>query len=161
MNSRLVDTIKEYFRGKNKQYSDNIDFLIATIIYLGTHEFYWARTPNGLGAEINLDAKRLHEVFEGFPSIFRRSRIKGDNGQYYYALQARYAQREGGKTEEPKRDSYIAPLDKDKIDLLTKFVLQMVEHEKTEKRVLFSNFLSVAAMIISASAVIIAAILKK
>ena len=142
------------------KYSDNIDYLVASIIYLGTHEFYWARTPSGLGAEIHLDEDRLEKIFEAFPSIFRKSRQPGENGQHFYALQARYAQREGGEIEEPKQASYIAPLNKDKLDLLITFILKMTEHEKFDKRGKLTSGIAMAAALLSAATAVVVALLK-
>jgi hypothetical protein len=83
------------------KYSNNIDYLFASIIYLGTHTYWWARSPQSMARELQLDERRLQEVFEAFPGIFRKSvRTDRDTQQHYYALQARYAQKEGGDVQD-------------------------------------------------------------
>ena len=140
------------------KYSDNIDYLVASILYLGTHAYYWARTPSGLGHEIYLDEKRLLEVFEAFPSIFRKSRLPNENGEHFFSLQARYAQRKGAGTDEMDDEMDIAPLDKDKLDLLISFVLKMTEHEKFDARGKLTNIVAIGAAVASSIAAIVAAV---
>lgn len=134
------------------QYSENVDYLIASIIYLGTHSYYWGRTADELAEELGLDAEKLLAVFRGFPGLFRRTDRKAKNGQNYYALQARHAQREGRETKDPDGNEDIKPLDKDKLDLLIRFVLQMTEQEKTDRRSRWTNWIAVGASLVSALA---------
>lgn len=142
------------------KYSDNIDYLVSSILYLGSHKFYWARTPRGMASELSLDELRLKDVFDAFPGIFRKSSKPGDHNQHFYSLQARYAQREGGDTSEPEKISYIEPLTTENINLLLDFVLKMTEHEKTDKRVNITSGLAVSAAIVSAAAAILVAFQK-
>jgi hypothetical protein len=142
------------------KYSDNIDYLISSILYLGTHTWYWARTPRGMASELSLDEARLLLVFDSFPSIFRKSSKPGDHDQHFYSLQARYAQREGGDTREPEKISYIAPLDTEKLNLLFDFVLKMTEHERTDARTRLTSWIAVAAAVVSAGAAILVGVLK-
>lgn len=132
------------------RYSDHVDYLISSIIYLGTHEFYWARSPEALAKELSLDEHKLGAVFDGFPGIFRKSRRLSSTGQSFYALQARYAQREGDSTGDPEQTSYIAPIDSEKLKLLLDFILKMTEHEKTDHRTRWSNALAIVTAIFSA-----------
>src|SRR5690349_5900123 len=97
------------------RYADHIDYLLPSVIYLGTHQSYWARSPRRMASELSLDHERLLAVFEGFPGLFRRSQRLAPHGEHYYALQARYAQREGMDTADPEEISYINPLDKEKL----------------------------------------------
>ena len=90
------------------KYSDNIDYLFASIMYLGTHGYYWARTPQSMANELRLDEPRLQQILEGFPGVFRKSvRISEENRQHYYALQARYALKEGGDVEDAGGETFI------------------------------------------------------
>lgn len=139
------------------KYSDNIDYLISSILYLGTHKSYWSRTPHGLAAELSLDEARLLLVFDSFPSIFRKSAKPGDHNQHYYSLQARYAQREDSDTNEPER---IAPLDTEKLNLLFDFVLKMTEHERTDARARLTSWIAVGAAVVSAGAAIVVGVMK-
>jgi hypothetical protein len=41
--------------------------------YLGTHTYWSARSPKAMASELQLDEKKLHEVFDGFSGIFRKS----------------------------------------------------------------------------------------
>ena len=116
------------------RYCDNIDYLTSSIIYVGTDEYYWARTPVALAAELSLDEGRLKTVFDGFPGLFRKSARVGSNGQHFYSLQARYSQRKGGDTRDPDQISEIRPIDTEKVKLLLDFVLTMTEHEKNDSR---------------------------
>jgi hypothetical protein len=154
------------------KYSDNIDYLFASITYLGTHTFWWARSPLAMARELQLDEIRLQNVFNGFPGIFRKSvRTAENTGQHFYSLQARYAQRKGGDVSDPEQESYIKPLDPDHLRLILDFVLKMAEQEAKEadqelRRLeqrqsratsLRANFVAVGAAIISAIAAIAAA----
>jgi hypothetical protein len=132
------------------KYSPNVDLLVATIVYLGTHSYYWGRTPNGLAEELGLDSEKLLAVFEGFPGLYRRTKRTADNGQHYYALQARHAQRKGGKMDDPDGDQDIAPLAMDKLNLLIEFVLQMTEHENAARRAWWTGGIAAGAAIVSA-----------
>lgn len=112
------------------QYSENIDYLFASIVYLGTHEFWWARSPRAMSRELQLDEHKLQQVFDGFPGIYRKSiRTDKGSGQHFYSLQARYAQRKGGDVQDPEQESYIAPLDPNKLQVIINFVLRMSEQE--------------------------------
>jgi hypothetical protein len=142
------------------RYSNRIDYLVSSIIYLGTHTYYWARSPEALARELSLDERELELTFDGFPGLFRKSRRLAPHGQHYYALQARYAQREGADTEDPEEMSYIKPLNADKLGMLLDFVLKMTEHEKAAFRGWTANIVSIVAVIISAIAVVWAATLK-
>lgn len=133
-------------------YSSNIDYLVSSILYLGSHTYYWARTPSGMSSELTLDELRLQQVFDGFPGLFRKSKTRSKNGQPYYSLQARYALREGGDTSEPDKVSYIKPLETDRMELLINFVLQMAEHEKSDARNSATNWVAVIAAVVSALA---------
>src|SRR5262245_50434766 len=109
------------------KYAENADYLIASIIHLGTQAHYWGRTPSGLAAELSLDEATLLAVFEGFPGLFRKTHRKSPNGQYSYSLQARHAQRAGGRVGDPGEDEDIAPLDNGRLNLLLKFISQMID----------------------------------
>jgi hypothetical protein len=142
------------------KYSNRVDYLISSIVYLGTHSYYWARSPKDLSRELSLDERNLQLIFDGFPGLFRKSHRLAPHGQHYYALQARYAQREGGDTKDPEEVAYIEPLNSDKIKMLLDFVLKMAEHEKVAFRGWTANIVSIVAVLISAVAVIWAATLK-
>jgi hypothetical protein len=114
------------------RYADEIDYLIASIFYLGTHTSYWARSPRALATELSLNETRLQAIFEGFPGLYRRSVRVSPHGQHYYALRARYAQREGMDTADPEEIAYINPLDKDKLQLLINFVTATAEAEREQ-----------------------------
>lgn len=142
------------------RYKDNIDYLVASIIYLGTHKFYWARSPKNLASELSVDEQKLQAVFESFPGLFRKSKRSAGNGQHYYALQARYAQREGGDTADPEEVSYIAPLDTAKLKMLTDFVLQSAEAERTSRRAGLTNAISAGAAVLAAITAVTVAVVK-
>jgi hypothetical protein len=139
------------------RYSKHIDYLVPSIIYLGTHGFYWARSPQAMAAELSLDRNHLLQVFEGFPAIYRRSHRSAPHGEHYYALQARYAQREGGDTSDPEQVTYISPLDKDKLQMVITFVIQAAEAERASFRAWFTGGIAITAAIFSAIAAIFAA----
>ena len=101
------------------KYSNNLDYLLASIIYLGTHTYWWARSPKSMAAELQLNEQRLERAFEGFPGLFRKSvRTDKETGQHYFALQARYAQKEGGDIADPEQTAYIKPLSTDELTML-------------------------------------------
>jgi hypothetical protein len=142
------------------KYAACVDYLLSSILYLGTHEYYWARSPGALASELSLDEQKLQAMFDEFPGLFRKSHRTATNGQHYYALQARYAQREGEDTKDPEEISYIAALETDKLDMLLRFVMQMTEHERTGRRGVVANIVSIVAVAVSAAAVITAALVR-
>lgn len=62
------------------KYVRRVDYLVASIIYLGTHSYYWARSPQALARELSMDADELQEVFNSFPGLFRKSHRLAGNG---------------------------------------------------------------------------------
>jgi hypothetical protein len=142
------------------KYSENVDLLVASIIYLGTHSYYWGRTPKGLATELGLNGDKLLAVFEGFPGLYRKTKRTAEDGQHYYALQARHAQREGRDMDDPDGAKGIAPLDNEKLDLLIRFVMQMTEHEKAGRRAWWTAGVAAGAAVISAITAITVAYTK-
>jgi hypothetical protein len=147
------------------RYSDNVDYLFASIIYLGTHTFWWARSPQKMAQELRLDEKKLNAAFDGFPGLFRKSvRTNPETGQHFYALQARYAQREGGDIDDPEQETEIAPLKPEKLQLLIDFVHKMAEQENkaddreaTKRSAWRANGVAAGAAVLAACAAIAAA----
>ena len=140
-----------------QRYSDHVDILIAAIQYLGRSR-PWARTPSFMANELGLDTEQLKGVFNGFPGIFRRSRqpAKHTNGaEYYYSLQARYAQRPDYSKSD--RETKINPLTPEEIATLLNFVLDAVRLEHDRKHVLQTNAIAVTAAIVSSISAVIAA----
>jgi hypothetical protein len=113
-----------------------------------------------MASELSLDAERLRKVFDGFPGLYRRSIRTSKSGEHYYAIQARYAQREGADTEDPEEISYIAPLSPERLKLLIDFVVQSAEAERASRRAWVTNTISMCAAIIAAIAAITVAVLK-
>jgi hypothetical protein len=143
------------------KYSDNLDYLVASIIYLGTHDYWWARTPHSMADELSLDEARLKNVFEGFPGLFRESNtVEPKTKQRMYSLQARYAQKKHNDPPD-KQLSRIKPLDMDKLQLLLNFVFEAAEDERTRRHTIIGNAVAVGAAIVSAIAAIVAAYMSK
>jgi len=108
--------------------------------------------------ELGQDEARLTEVFNSFPAIYRKSKRVSEAGQHYYALQARYAQREGGDTRDPEEVSYIEPLSTEKLSLLLDFVLKMAGHEKIDIRTRITGIVAILAAILSAATAVFVAL---
>ena len=142
------------------QYSRDIDYLIAAIVYLGSQGFFWARTPKHMASELSLQEERLEKIFDRYPGIFRKSAKPSKNGQHFYSLQARYAQREGGDTSEPEQISYIAPLGDERIKLLVDFVRTLASEEVESRRRLWGIWVSTGAAVVSAVTAILVALMK-
>jgi hypothetical protein len=142
------------------KYSNNVDYLISSIIYLGTHNYWWGRTPVNMAKELGMDGTRLANVLAGFPGLFRRSKEPALNNQYYYSLQARYAQYDAKEGEEPETLSDIAPVNVEKLKLLLDFVLKMAEQEKMDRRGWITGGIAVAAAVIAAIAAVTAAFIR-
>jgi hypothetical protein len=151
------------------RYSDSIDYLVATIIYLGTNDTWWARTPKTMADELQLKEHALKMVYEDFPGLFRKSaRVSQENGQSHYSLQARYARRQGPDFSEPDETTHIAPLDLDQLNLLLEFVakqpdreLTRLAQEQSNRAGLRTNFVAAGAAIIAALAAIAGALIPK
>lgn len=139
------------------KYSNNADYLMAAIIYLGTNNFYWGRSPSGMASELGLDRKKLLDMFEEFPGLFRKSTRKKDGEQHYYSLQARHAQREGDETSDPEGNEDIEPLNEAKLNLLINFVMHMSQQERENRRAWWTTGVAALAAVISAVAAVIAA----
>jgi hypothetical protein len=140
------------------RYSDNIEYLTASVIYLATQRGWWARTPAALSAELSLDHGKLKQVFEGFPGIFRKSTRPSSTGEHFFSLQARYAQRDDYGQKEEVTD--ILPLDADRIRLIYDFILKAADDERAQKRAMVGNSIAVAAAVMAALAAITSAFIK-
>jgi hypothetical protein len=127
------------------KYADHIDYLVALVIYLGSSKFWWARSPEALSQHLGLEERRVLQVLDGFPGLFRRGRYSAKQKQYFYSLQARYAQYDSENGEEPKQVSDIPYLSMDSIKVVLEFVQKMVEHEKNDRRLQITQFCSIAA----------------
>jgi hypothetical protein len=140
------------------RYKDNVDYLFASIMYLGTHSFWWARSPQAMARELQLDEARLQRVFDAFPGIYRKSyRTNPETHQHFYSLQARYAQREGGDVDDPEQESCVKPLAPDKLEVVVNFVLKMAEQEAKDDDRLLGRTSSLRTNIVAACAAILSA----
>lgn len=140
------------------KYSEHIEYLTASVIYLATQRGWWARTPAALAAELSLEHDKLIRVFEAFPGIFRKSASPSESGEHFYSLQARYAQLTDYDKEE--READIPPLDTDKIRLIYDFVLKAADDERAGRRALIGNSIAVSAAVIAAISAIAAAFIS-
>lgn len=142
------------------RYSEQIDYLVSSVVYLGTHSYYWARSPSNMAKELSLDETRLRNVFESFPGLYRKSKRTSSSGEHYYALQARYAQRESADTSDPEEVSYIEPLSTERLRLIIEFVQQSAEAERSGRRAWIANTISVVAAVIAAGAAVFVVVIK-
>ncbi len=140
------------------KYSENIDYLLASVFYLATQPGWWARTPEKMALELSLNEAKLLSVFEGFPGIFRRSMRPSKSGQHFYSLQARYAQRTS--YGQPEEITDIVPLETDKIRLLYEYIQKSAEDERTRARTFVGNGIAVTAAIVSSVTAIVVAYFK-
>ena len=131
------------------KYSDNVDYIVGSIIYLGSHPHWWGRSVPNMSRALNLDATKLRAVFEGFPGLFRKSQTQDKNGEHFYGLQARYAQYPSKSGEEPNSEADIPVLDTDKQKLLLEFVHKMMEHEKSDMRAYLTQGVAVLALVVA------------
>ena len=141
------------------RYSEHIDYLLASIVYLGTQPSFWARRPNYLAAELSLDEARMRRVLNGFPGIFRKSPKAAEHGEHYYSLQARYALRTDYNTVEKK--VRIPPLPVETVRLMYEFVQKSADDERSGWRSILANGVAVAAAITSALTAVYVATTKE
>jgi hypothetical protein len=141
------------------RYSEQIDYLQAAVVYLATQPRFWGRRATHLARELSLDEARVRRVLEGFPGIFRRSPEAGKDGEYYYALQARYALRQDFTRKEYR--SLIPPLPPEMIKLIYDFILKSADDERSRRRSLASNSIAVTAAIVSAFTAIYVATIRE
>jgi hypothetical protein len=144
------------FRRRHALYKRHIDYLLASVVYLGTNNKFWSRSPSKLAAELSLDKAKLIAVFEAFPGLFRKSKQLFE-GEYPYSLQARYALTEG-KDEEGK--DWHPPLTPEKLRLLYDFIQKSADEERAGLRSAIGYGLTAMAAVASALAAIYAASLK-
>ena len=142
------------------KYNQNKPYLVASIVYLATNGYWWARSAEELASELSLDEHKLRSVFENFPELFRKSRDQGEDGRHFYALQMRYSQRKGGKTSEPRRVSHIPPLSAEQLRMLLDYVLHAAEAEARGDSAQKTNFITLMASSVAALAAITAAVLS-
>jgi hypothetical protein len=141
------------FRRKSS-YSDHLDYLLASIVYLGTSELAF-RTPTALAGELALDVGKLKVTFAAFPGIFRKSKSVNQINENPYSLQARYARRVG----EGDAATYPA-LPRDTLRLLYDFVQRAADEERTGWRTSLSLFASGVATVVTAGVAIYVATAK-
>jgi hypothetical protein len=139
------------------RYAPAVDILLPTIVYLGTHDTYWARSPSSLAKELSLNEGTLRATLGGFPSLFRQSVRLSPGGQPYYALQARYANREGLDIDDPDEIHWIKPVSEERLNTILSFVTGMAEAERAGRR----SWIAVVAAIIAAVAAITSALVKQ
>lgn len=128
------------------RYSDHIDYLLASIVYLGTNEEFLSRTPSRLANELALDQDRLIATFTAFPGIFRKSSTLSDTGENRYSLQARYALRV--RVDGSEDDFPVLP--SETLRLLYDFVQKSADEERTGWRTTLSLAASAVAALLSA-----------
>jgi hypothetical protein len=140
------------------KYSDHSDYLTGAIIYLGSHSYWWGRSPAQMAKDMSLDEKTLTSVLKAFPGLFRKSQRKSkENGQYFYSLQARYAQYKSKDGKEPSSRADIAPLNPEHLGMVLDFVQKAIEHEKTGRYQFWATSGVVTVAIIGMIATIVAA----
>lgn len=145
------------FRKRHARYSDHIDYLLPSIVYLGTNDKYWSRSPSLLAKELALNEAELVRVFKAFPGLFRKSKKRSPVGEYPYSLQARYA-RIDGRDEEG--NIWHPPLSTEMLRLLYDFIQKAADEEKASLRSTIGFTLTVLAALASALAAIYTASLK-
>ena len=143
-----------------KRILEDIEFLVPLISYLGSNPFWWARSAPSLAKELALDAQRVQEVFERHPMIFKKSRFIEESKAHCYALQARYAQRDDGETDQPPQVSAFPVLSESQIISLIEFLVKLSALETTVSSARTSAFVAVGAAVISALVAISVALLK-
>ena len=141
------------------RYSDNLEYLIPAIHYLGTNQGWWARSSRELARELSLDEAKLLATFEGFPAVFRKSKL-ADDGRNFYALQARYAKRDGSDLDEKERVIDVPPLPVEHLKLVLDFVVQMADSERTARRNWTASVIAVVAAVLAAISAMVSAGLK-
>jgi hypothetical protein len=150
------------------RYSENIDYLVPVIMYLGTDRYDWSGTPRELAEELSIDATRLAKVLDAFPALFRRLETRHEDGQIYYALHSRYALNTRyiaeGVNLDGARETHevleVRPLDSEKLEFLLNFVLKMADSETMVMTNRRTNVFAIIAVVVSAAALIVAALLK-
>lgn len=145
------------FRPGFRLYSRHIDYLLASVVYLGTNDKFWSRTPSKLAGELSLDQDELIAVFAAFPGIFRKSKNVNEAGEYPYSLQARYARISGTDSEGKE---WHPPLPAETLRLLYDFIQKSADEERAGLRSAIGFGLTVLAAIASAGAAIYAASVK-
>jgi hypothetical protein len=137
------------------KYSDDVDYLVAAIMYLGSSKFWWGRTPQRMASALNLKEERLKTVLESYRGLFRESRTLQDNGQYSFSLHARYAQFDSKDGSEATSDDSIPPVGLETVKLLLDFVQKMVDNEKADDRSKLTSKIPIQAAVISAVAAVV------
>lgn len=139
------------------RYADHLDYLVAAITALGSHEEYWSRRSEPLSKELGLEHSKLDQVLRGFPGIFRRVAVQSNN-QDWFSLQKRYAMRPAdfGKT----KSENIRPLTADELNQILEFVFRAAQMETEATQNKYTNRIAVGAAIVSALAAIIVAVVE-
>ncbi|UAA39153.1 hypothetical protein KIH87_01955 [Paraneptunicella aestuarii] len=120
----------------NIKYSDHVDVLLALVTNLAMTDKA-SLTPRRLAKYLNLEEQEVCTVLDGFPGLFRKSRVKEKNppegkvAQHFYTLQIRYSRRYlelNGDDDDPNPQE---PLSAELFNSLVRFISEQVnlEHE--------------------------------
>ncbi len=139
------------------RYSENLDYLVAAITALGSHEEYWARRSSAFSVELGLEHEKLDQVLSGFPGVFRK--VVGPENTLdpteWFSLQKRYALRT--KDFDRRATGNIRPLSSDEMNQILEFVLRAAQMETEARQASASNAISTLAAVIAAISAIVAA----
>lgn len=133
-----------------EKYAQNLDYLVASVIYLASSKWWWGRTPSNMARELSLDPNKLAKVLRDFPGLFRKSqKVSPDTGESFYSLQARYAQWKSVDGSEPRDGDEIDPLPNDALKVILEFIQKIAEHEMTDRRVRRTHLFSLLAVLVT------------
>jgi hypothetical protein len=142
-----------------KEYSDDLDILIALISYLALSQ-YKSMRPSKLAERLALELDLVIKVLDRYKGIFRKSfKTHNETREHYYTLHMRYALRfeEGARNEEQEEGPKLSS---DQVNILLRFVIDKAAQENALKNERKKNLITMTAAIIAAIAAITGAILN-
>jgi hypothetical protein len=149
-------------------FSADFQILCALITHLGAHERWQSRTPSEIAGSLAMDRHEIERVLGAYPCFFRESANR-KNGERCFTVHLRYARRH---THPVTGAHESLPLTPEEIGMLINTLTQMVSIEREESRFVselrdnnrrqtLTNLVALSVAVISAIAVLVAAMLKR
>lgn len=148
-------------------FTEDFQALCALITHLGAHEKWQSRTPSEIAGSLAMGRSEVERVLGSYPCFFRESANR-KNGERCFTVHLRYARRRAN----PSTGSHESePMTPEEIGMLINVLTQMVSLEREEshfmrelrdnsKRQTLTNLVALSVAVISAIAVLVAALLK-
>lgn len=140
-----------------KNYSKDIDILIALISYLALSK-YKSMRPSRLSERLSLNREDVERTLELYKGIFRKSnKVSESTKEHYFTLHMRYALR---WTYEEEYDDDTPQLPPEYVNTILSFVIGKAAEEEGRKKERIKHLITMIAAIIGAVGAVATTILS-